>query len=889
MILKEIHIDGFGIFHGFTLDKLDRGVHIIRGENEAGKSTLLKFLRFTLFGYPRFHDQRMPPLQGGKHGGRIRALFLSGEEAVFARTSDDRIKLTYRGQESTSPTLWSQLLGYATAALFSNVYAISLDELADLKQLNESGMQDKLFSVGLGMGNTSIGDIEKDIQELTDRLYTPRGRNQKIPHIMNALEEKSRHISGIQEHLPRYTEHTGNIKMLEEQLKQMENRLDTTRREKTRLEHYLKCYPSFIAIKKAEKELKELPPLRDYPENASEEVEKLEEKENELKERLETLMNGNGQEEGIRGLEEKAGKVKVDEQLLEQENTIVHLKENLEKYRQARHDRQEEEEQVEKLQQSINAYIQKIGENWCEEDVLRFTGHIVHKNRISEFRDRMTRAADRLRNAEAVFAARLSQERQINVKNLMLFLAVVLLTGTLAAAYYRLYVLAGVLAVTAAGLLTGKNYLLNRDLPRRLENELEEARKEEQQVKKKYEQYLKQELNLPPSLSPEAALEMIGAIEQVVETIARRNKLKEKISHDRLPFIRKTEETARSLRHFLSEGGTHGDTAEIIEQLSTACREAVRAKQTKENLLADIDRRKKEYENAENRLKEIRQTMREWIDKLGASDRDNLKEKIRVNRQVKNLLETKRNAEETIETIAGLGKAGEVLEYLGRHGKDILETREMALAEEIRKLEQDIREKSADLGALKNELSRMEGESELAGALTSLESEKEKLRMAWKEWLTGKLALRILQEVKSLYEKEKQPEVVKKATRHFARVTGQRYTRLSAGLDPSGEVRVYDRQENAKKVAELSRGTREQLLLSLRLGYIEEYERQAEPLPLIVDEVLVNFDPARARRTAELLQEFAAGRQVLIFTCHPSTEKYFDPSAVRVIPLRQED
>jgi len=759
---------------------------------------------------------------------------------VFARTSDDRIKLTYRGQESTSPTLWSQLLGYATAALFSNVYAISLDELADLKQLNESGMQDKLFSVGLGMGNTSIGDIEKDIQELTDRLYTPRGRNQKIPHIMNALEEKSRHISGIQEHLPRYTEHTGNIKMLEEQLKQMENRLDTTRREKTRLEHYLKCYPSFIAIKKAEKELKELPPLRDYPENASEEVEKLEEKENELKERLETLMNGNGQEEGIRGLEEKAGKVKVDEQLLEQENTIVHLKENLEKYRQARHDRQEEEEQVEKLQQSINAYIQKIGENWCEEDVLRFTGHIVHKNRISEFRDRMTRAADRLRNAEAVFAARLSQERQINVKNLMLFLAVVLLTGTLAAAYYRLYVLAGVLAVTAAGLLTGKNYLLNRDLPRRLENELEEARKEEQQVKKKYEQYLKQELNLPPSLSPEAALEMIGAIEQVVETIA-------------------------------------------------ACREAVRAKQTKENLLADIDRRKKEYENAENRLKEIRQTMREWIDKLGASDRDNLKEKIRVNRQVKNLLETKRNAEETIETIAGLGKAGEVLEYLGRHGKDILEAREMALAEEIRKLEQDIREKSADLGALKNELSRMEGESELAGALTSLESEKEKLRMAWKEWLTGKLALRILQEVKSLYEKEKQPEVVKKATRHFARVTGQRYTRLSAGLDPSGEVRVYDRQENAKKVAELSRGTREQLLLSLRLGYIEEYERQAEPLPLIVDEVLVNFDPARARRTAELLQEFAAGRQVLIFTCHPSTEKYFDPSAVRVIPLRQED
>ncbi len=41
MILKEIHIDGFGIFHGFTLDGLDKGIHVIRGDNEAGKSTLL--------------------------------------------------------------------------------------------------------------------------------------------------------------------------------------------------------------------------------------------------------------------------------------------------------------------------------------------------------------------------------------------------------------------------------------------------------------------------------------------------------------------------------------------------------------------------------------------------------------------------------------------------------------------------------------------------------------------------------------------------------------------------------------------------------------------------------------------------------------------------------
>lgn len=889
MILKEIHIEGFGMFHGFTLGGLDKGIHIIRGNNEAGKSTLLKFIRFTLFGYPRFHDQRMPPLRGGKHGGRLRAMLSSGEEAVFERSSDDRIRLIYHGKENANQTLWSQLLGYATTELFSNVYAISLDELVDIRQLNESGMQDKLFSAGLGMGKISIGDIEKELHGLTEQWYTPRGRTQIIPGIMNQLEEKSRQVYSIQENLPRYAEYTEIIKRREEQLQQMVNRLETARTEKTRLEHYLKCYPSFIALKNAEAGLKELPPLQDIPEKAPGELERLEEKEKELEERLDILMNGNGKEEGIRWLEEKARRLQVNNQLLEQEKTIAYLKENLEKYKQTLKEKQEEEEEAGKLQQSIDGELKKIGENRSEQDILLFTGHIIHKNRIREFRDRHNRATERRRDAEALFAARQSQERQINLKNLFVFLAVMLLIGTFTAIYYRLYVLAGALALTAAGILTGKKFLLNRDHPRRLEEELKQAREEEQKVQFEYERYLEKEMGLPSSLPPETTLELIGAMERIGEIIAQRNKLQEKIHHHRLPFIRKTEEMARSLGHLLPNEARPSDTAGMIEQLAAAFREAATVRQNKEKLEEERNRLIKEYENTENRLKEIRQNIQQWIEKLGASDLDNLKEKFRVNQQVIELIATGKKAEETIETIAGLGKTGEVVEYLRRHEKETLEARERSLGEEIAKLEREIRDENARLGALRSELSQMEGKSELAGALTAMEAEKEKLRMAWKEWLTGKMALKILQEVKSLYEKEKQPEVVKKAARYFAQVTGERYTRLATGLDSPGEVRVYDRQENAKNIAGLSRGTREQLLLSLRLAYIDEYERQAEPLPLVVDEVLVNFDPERAGRTAELLRKFAKGRQVLVFTCHPSTEKYFDPDAVQIIPLGREE
>ena len=58
MIFKEIYIDGFGVFKTFNRN-LNKGVNIIVGCNEAGKSTLQKFFKFTLFGYPNKTDERI--------------------------------------------------------------------------------------------------------------------------------------------------------------------------------------------------------------------------------------------------------------------------------------------------------------------------------------------------------------------------------------------------------------------------------------------------------------------------------------------------------------------------------------------------------------------------------------------------------------------------------------------------------------------------------------------------------------------------------------------------------------------------------------------------------------------------------------------------------------
>ena len=89
---------------------------------------------------------------------------------------------------------------------------------------------------------------------------------------------------------------------------------------------------------------------------------------------------------------------------------------------------------------------------------------------------------------------------------------------------------------------------------------------------------------------------------------------------------------------------------------------------------------------------------------------------------------------------------------------------------------------------------------------------------------------------------------------------------------PSGERHaiIIRRRDGAERTPEqLSTGTRELLYLAIRLGYVLHYCRQTEPLPIVMDDVLVNFDDARARSTLEALREVSQQVQILFFTCHP--------------------
>ena len=84
---------------------------------------------------------------------------------------------------------------------------------------------------------------------------------------------------------------------------------------------------------------------------------------------------------------------------------------------------------------------------------------------------------------------------------------------------------------------------------------------------------------------------------------------------------------------------------------------------------------------------------------------------------------------------------------------------------------------------------------------------------------------------------------------------------------------MIDAHGRPQGVDTLSSGTREQLYLTVRLGLALEYAQRAVALPLLLDDVFVNFDPDRRTRAARALARVAERTQVLFLSCHPPTIK----------------
>ena len=204
---------------------------------------------------------------------------------------------------------------------------------------------------------------------------------------------------------------------------------------------------------------------------------------------------------------------------------------------------------------------------------------------------------------------------------------------------------------------------------------------------------------------------------------------------------------------------------------------------------------------------------------------------------------------------------------------------------DLERLEAELQQACERAGGIKQQLEALRQDRGSASLRYDRSQLRRQTRRALERWAGLQTAAQAVYAIRQRVERTCQPATLATAARYLEQLTAGRYRTL---WTPLGErrLRVEGEDGRALRVEELSNGTREQLFLAVRLALVREFAEQGIELPMVLDDILVNFDQSRTEAAIDTLIDFArSGQQILFFTCHLHLAHLFEARGVEPIWL----
>jgi uncharacterized protein YhaN len=377
-------------------------------------------------------------------------------------------------------------------------------------------------------------------------------------------------------------------------------------------------------------------------------------------------------------------------------------------------------------------------------------------------------------------------------------------------------------------------------------------------------------MDLAPATSTAEAEEVLGLRSELekrcVDARDKRRRI-EGIERDARTFAERVAEIARAAAPDLIDAPAEPAAGWIVERFLSAEKDEIARQKDAQKL----EEKRRELEEvilrrraAENELEALRAAAR-------ASNLAELGEAEDRSKEVRGLRARLEPLERQLLDLGeGLGIDALVAQCQSLSGDDI--------AAELSSLEEQIQKNSdakasveQEIGRLEGELRRVDGGDGAAQAAAEAESHLAAMGVLVEEYARARLAFRLLEDEIKQYRERHQGPIVRRASEFFGRLT----------LGSFVEIRGDDEGEEGRPVLKcvrpsgervgvlgLSDGTRDQLFLALRIASLERHFERSEPIPFVLDDILVNFDDARSRAALSILGELSERTQVLFFSHH---------------------
>ncbi|WP_169978231.1 ATP-binding protein [Tautonia rosea] len=200
---------------------------------------------------------------------------------------------------------------------------------------------------------------------------------------------------------------------------------------------------------------------------------------------------------------------------------------------------------------------------------------------------------------------------------------------------------------------------------------------------------------------------------------------------------------------------------------------------------------------------------------------------------------------------------------------DAIDLRLQELEAELETIEEQRSSLDQTIGGEREWLRSQQGGDDAALAAERTQSLLAELRSKVEDYAALRIAAELLHRGIEQFREEHQGPVIRRAGELFAELTCGSFQGLDFDEDDQGRpVLLGVRNGLRVGVSAMSDGSCDQLYLALRLASLEGWLDRHEPIPLIADDILLNFDDERSAAALRALGELSKRTQVLFFTHH---------------------
>ncbi|OAB32850.1 AAA family ATPase [Paenibacillus glacialis] len=396
MRIERLQIHGFGRMKEQDIT-IKSGITVFMGPNEAGKSTLMQFVRAMLFGIPSrtYPTERYEPLAGGVHGGILKLIDEDGAKWTISRYatsgevgsgSGNRleklkiVKMDEHGQvrDCTQQDMERELLGGMSREIFNQLFAISLSELQEIRTLQSDEMSSYLFHAGIGGGGEII-QAERKLGQDMEKLYKPKGRVQEIAKVLQSMEQLDREITESRGFLQQYNVNALTLNQTVELLHQQEHMRHIQSAQLQLLRKAKEIRPMWLKWSEAMLEQSALPIVATFPADGLRRWESLQGEEDAASLRHTQLFRSKEE------LHTQLDNLPYDKQLEEQGAVIERLSNRRESYEVRKRDWQEAEAEAQALDTRLTHILRQINPGWTRSELQKFSTSVGERESVRRY------------------------------------------------------------------------------------------------------------------------------------------------------------------------------------------------------------------------------------------------------------------------------------------------------------------------------------------------------------------------------------------------------------------------------------------------------------------------------------------------------------------------